>query len=147
MDSASAKVIGQSTGRTMQWLNGLRKVRLTRNLLTMLTLYKTNLMAQGRRNDIIVVYDNFEFQENIKHQIIGEQPELRSMMTGKVISGADIPEGGLKQSMLNQSIGLEAKDINERVIRTGPIAAAAPPATSGDDEDDGGVGGDADAGD
>jgi len=36
---------------------------------------------------------------------------------------------------------------NERVIRTGPIAAAAPPATSGDDEDDGGVGGDADAGD
>jgi len=68
-------------------------------------------MAQGRRNDIIVVYDNFEFQENVKHQIIGEQPELRSVMTGKIISGADIPEGGLKQSMLNQSIGLEAKDI------------------------------------
>ena len=77
----------------------------------MLTLYKANLMAQGRRNDIIVVYDNFEFQENVKHQIIGEQPELRSVMTGKIISGADIPEGGLKQSMLNQSIGLEAKDI------------------------------------
>ena len=77
----------------------------------MLTLYKANLMAQGRRNDIIVVYDNFEFQENVKHQIIGEQPELRSVTTGKVISGADIPEGGLKQSMLNQSIGLEAKDI------------------------------------
>ena len=68
-------------------------------------------MTQGRRNDIIVVYDNFEFQENVKHQIIGQQPELRSVTTGKIVGGANIPEGGLKQSMLNQSIGLKTKDV------------------------------------
>ena len=57
------------------------------------------------------MYDNFEFQENIKHQIISEQLELRFMTTGKVIRGVDIPEGGLKQVMLNQSVSLKAKNI------------------------------------
>ena len=56
----------------------------------MLTLYKANLMAQGRRNDIIVVYDNFEFQENVKHQIIGDQSAMRSVTIGKLIVCAGI---------------------------------------------------------
>ena len=59
----------------------------------------------------LVVYDNFQFQENIKHQRIGDNATMKSVMTGKLIIGTDIPDGGLKQTLLDESVRLNSLDV------------------------------------
>src|SRR5438876_4872226 len=72
---------------------------------------KANLAVKGKDARALVVYDNFEFQENVKHQVIGDHGAMRSVTTGKLIIGIDIPKGGLKQSMLDESVGLTIDDV------------------------------------
>jgi hypothetical protein len=58
----------------------------------MLILFKANLMVRGWQN--------------------GEQPELRFIMTSKVISGADILDGSLKlKDIINDNLELYKNEI------------------------------------
>jgi hypothetical protein len=57
------------------------------------------------------VYDNFDYREGVKHQLISNHAQMRSVTTGKVIRGADIPPGGLKKSMLHQEVLLTKEDL------------------------------------
>ena len=57
------------------------------------------------------MYDNFDYREGVKHQLISNHAQMRSVTTGKVIRGADIPPGGLKRSMLHREVPLTKEDL------------------------------------
>ena len=57
------------------------------------------------------MYDNFDYREGVKHQLISNHAEMRSVTTGKVFRGADIPPGGLKKSMLHRKVPLTIEDL------------------------------------
>ena len=57
------------------------------------------------------MYDNFDYREGVKHQLISNHAEMRSVTTGKVFRGADIPLGGLKKSMLHREVPLTIEDL------------------------------------
>lgn len=57
------------------------------------------------------MYDNFDYREGIKHQLISNHAEMRSVTTGKVFRGTDIPSGGLKRSMLHREFPLTIEDL------------------------------------
>jgi hypothetical protein len=65
----------------------------------------------GQQLDACVVYDNFDYREGVKHQLISNHAEMRSVTTGKVFRGADIPPGGLKKSMLHREVPLTIEDL------------------------------------
>lgn len=56
-------------------------------------------------------YDNFDYQERVHHQVIGENSTLRHFTTGKVFLGREIPCGGLRQDMLHNHIQIDIDDI------------------------------------
>ena len=58
-----------------------------------------------------VVYDNFDYREGVKHQLISHHAEMRSVTTGKVFIGTDIPPGGLRKSMLHREVPLTIMDL------------------------------------
>ncbi|KAH7109991.1 hypothetical protein B0J13DRAFT_534649 [Dactylonectria estremocensis] len=49
----------------------------------------------GQQLDACVVYDNFDYREGIKHQLISNHAEMRSVTTGKEYRGTDIPSGAI----------------------------------------------------
>lgn len=57
------------------------------------------------------MYDNFDYREGVKHQLISNHAKMRSVTTGKVFRGADIPSGGLKKSMLHLEVPLTIEDL------------------------------------
>jgi hypothetical protein len=57
------------------------------------------------------VYDNFDYREGVKHQLISNHAEMRLVTMGKVFRGADIPLGGLKKSMLHYEVPLTIEDL------------------------------------
>ncbi|KAH7112393.1 hypothetical protein EDB81DRAFT_827897, partial [Dactylonectria macrodidyma] len=72
---------------------------------------KGTVRRYGQQLDACVVYDNFDYREGIKHQLISNHAEMRSVTTGKVFRGADIPTGGLKRSMLHREVPLTIEDL------------------------------------
>ncbi|KAJ3454502.1 hypothetical protein MRS44_013102 [Fusarium solani] len=67
--------------------------------------------SRGQQPTVVTAYDNFEQMEHVKEQRVDNEDSFRSVTTGQLISGIEMPEGGLKQSMLNQSIKLRLTDI------------------------------------
>ena len=65
----------------------------------------------GKDYQALVMYDNFLFQENIKYQRIGNNAIIKSVITSKLIIGTDIPDGGLKQTLLDESVRLTSLNI------------------------------------
>jgi hypothetical protein len=57
------------------------------------------------------VYDNFDYREGVKHQLISNHVEMRSVITGKVLRGTDIPSGRLKKSILYREVLLIIEDL------------------------------------
>ena len=64
------------------------------------------------KNDhrLCVAYDNFQYYQRVGAGRLGEFDDLRQYTTGKFYLGADMPEGGLRQDMLNPNIFLN--DVN-----------------------------------
>src|SRR5436305_10862423 len=60
---------------------------------------------------MIISYYNFDFYENVRHQGSGKTGVMRSVTTGKVLLGHDIPDGGLLQAMLHENVPLDYKDV------------------------------------
>ena len=48
---------------------------------------------------------NFNYR-GVKHQLILSHAEMRSVTTGEVFKGTNIPSGGLKKSMLHREVSL-----------------------------------------
>jgi hypothetical protein len=65
------------------------------------------------KNDhrLCVAYDNFQYYQRVGAERLGEFDDLRQYTTGKFYLGADMPEGGLRQDMLNPSVSLNDVDI------------------------------------
>lgn len=61
--------------------------------------------------NLCIVYDNFDYQERVHHQVIGENSTLRHFTTGKVFLGREITCGGLRQDMLHNHIQIDIDDI------------------------------------
>ncbi|KAH7119247.1 hypothetical protein EDB81DRAFT_815518 [Dactylonectria macrodidyma] len=72
---------------------------------------KETVRRCGQQLDACVVYDNFDYREGVKHQLISNHAEMRSVTTGKVFRGADIPPGGLRKSMLHREVPLTIEDL------------------------------------
>jgi hypothetical protein len=70
-----------------------------------------HLATAGKRPDIIVVYDNFDYKENVTHQRMGDTGTMRNVTTGKLIYGRCMPPDGLRQDMLNEQVQLSLKDV------------------------------------
>src|SRR5467141_1450231 len=43
-----------------------------------------HLATAGKRPDVIVVYDNFDYKENVTHQRLGDTGTMRNVTTGKL---------------------------------------------------------------
>jgi hypothetical protein len=77
-----------------------------------LTLTKAKLREIGQNSNAVVAYDNFDFYEKVKHQVLGDNGMMRSVTTGKVFIGHDIPLEGLQQSMHHPDVPLRyGKDV------------------------------------
>lgn len=57
------------------------------------------------------MYDNFDYQECVHHQVIGDNSTLRHFTTGKLFLGRGIPNGGLRQHMLHNHVQITINDI------------------------------------
>ena len=65
---------------------------------------KAKLHDIGKHSDIVIVYNNFNFMEKIRHQVSGRTGTMQSVTTGKAFFGYDIPTSGLLQSMLHEDV-------------------------------------------
>lgn len=66
----------------------------------------------GRRSDIMVFYDNFNYMQKAHHQLISDHSKMYNYTTAKVVCGGSrVPAGGLRQSMLNRQFILKPEDI------------------------------------
>ena len=57
------------------------------------------------------MYNNFDYQEGVKYQLISNHVEICSITTKKVFRGTDIPLGRLKKSMLYYKVLLIIEDL------------------------------------
>jgi hypothetical protein len=62
-------------------------------------------------DNLYIAYDNFEYMEQVRHQVMGDAGSLRRFTTGKLFLGREIPAGGLRQDMLRDGVELGLKDI------------------------------------
>jgi hypothetical protein len=76
-----------------------------------LIVEKGTVRRYGQQLDACVVYDNFDYHEGVKNQLISTHGEMQSITTGKVFRGADIPPSGLKKSMLHHEVPLTIHDL------------------------------------
>lgn len=90
-------------------------------LLQPFSVYSTNAniflqnqireIAQTHVRDIIICWDNFDYNQTVRHQTLREPSKHFCATTGKLCVGLDIPPGGLKQEMCNLSIELQPFDV------------------------------------
>ncbi len=67
--------------------------------------------AMGQSDASVTAYDNFEQTEGVKEQRLDNQGAFRSVTTGQVLQGLEIPSGGLRQDMLDPHAALSATAI------------------------------------
>ena len=65
----------------------------------------------GQAPNVVTQYDNLEQVQGVMHQRIDNEKETMSVTTGYAIQGADIPDNGLTQSMLNYTTPLDPADV------------------------------------
>ena len=68
-------------------------------------------LAQARRDQVIISWDNFDYSEGVRHQTLREPAKHISATTGKLCIGHYIPIGGLYKLMLRYEVALDPCDI------------------------------------
>jgi hypothetical protein len=68
-------------------------------------------LAQTHRNELVVCWDNFDYNQGVRHQTLDEPSKHVSATTGKLCIGRSIPAGGLQRSMLHLDVKLTSLDI------------------------------------
>lgn len=79
----------------------------------MLTDIKNLIRSMSSYDDVCVIYDNFDYLERARHQVIGDTGTFHSHTTGKIVRGSCIPAGGLQQRMFHENVPLRLKDVTE----------------------------------
>ncbi len=64
-------------------------------------------------DDLIIIYNNFDFQKSIKHQLVDDHKAMRSVITDKFIHNIDISSEELKQLIFHEHIFLHLHDLLE----------------------------------
>lgn len=64
-------------------------------------------------DDIVVFYDNFDFLQKSRHQIIGDHGTMYNYTTAKLVRAGEsrIPIGGLRQDMIRHDFNFCDEDI------------------------------------
>jgi hypothetical protein len=76
----------------------------------------------ARHDDITIFYDNFDYMQKVRHQIIGDHGMMYNYTTAKLVRGGiRIPEGGLLQSMLNRELPIRC---NEDILWSSDIESS-----------------------
>lgn len=75
-----------------------------------LTVIK-NLIKSMSSYDVYIIYDNFDYLERARHQVIGNTGTFHSYTTGKIVRGSCIPEGGLQRRMFHEDMPLRIHDV------------------------------------
>jgi hypothetical protein len=93
-----------NTGCTRRALTLLNKLGVTESYQTLLDAKKDlaeyhqeQLKGIGQRRDIIFAWDNFDWQERVRHQSVGHTHRMHSVTTARVIVARDVPKEGLSQ--------------------------------------------------
>lgn len=66
-------------------------------------------MAQ--HEDVVVFYDNFDYLQKPRHQVIADHGVMYNYTTAKMVRGFQMPQGGLRQSMLHPDVVLKPDDL------------------------------------
>lgn len=68
-------------------------------------------IAETHVHDIIICWDNFDYNHTVRHQTLREPSKHFCATTGKLCVGLDITLGGLTQKMCNLSLELQPFDV------------------------------------
>src|SRR5467141_4521527 len=68
-------------------------------------------MAPSIDDSIIVSWDNFDYNQTVRHQTLRDPSKHVCATTGKLSIGHYIPNGGLTRSMFRPEIPLSTKDV------------------------------------
>jgi len=75
--------------------------------------HQEQLKGIGQRRDIIFAWDNFDWQERVRHQSVGHTHRMHSVTTARVIIARDVPKEGLLQKDLTHGGKFEFCDFSE----------------------------------
>jgi hypothetical protein len=67
----------------------------------------------ARHDDITVFYDNFNYLQRSRHQVLGDHGKMYNYTTAKLVQAGEsrIPLGGLRQDMIHNEMDFHADDI------------------------------------
>jgi len=109
-----------NTGCTRRALTLLNKLGMTESYRALLEAKKDlaehhqeQLKGIGQRRDIIFAWDNFDWQERVRHQSVGHTHRMHSVTTARVIIARDVPKEGLLQKDLTHGGKFEFGDFSE----------------------------------
>ena len=109
-----------NTGCTRRALTLLNKLGVTESYQTLLDAKKDlaeyhqeQLKGIGQRRDIIFAWDNFDWQERVRHQSVGHTHRMHSVTTARVIVARDISKEGLSQKDFTHDGKFEVDDFTE----------------------------------
>ena len=64
---------------------------------------------------VVVAYDNINFKDDVRDQALGSKGRMRNLTTALLIKCPELPDGGLKQTMHDPSVPLDADALIEKV--------------------------------
>jgi uncharacterized protein DUF6589 len=109
-----------NTGCTRRAITLLNKLGVTESYQTLLDAKKDlaeyhqeQLKGIGQRRDIIFAWDNFDWQERVRHQSVGHTHRMHSVTTARVIVARDVPKEGLSQKDFTHDGKFELDDFTE----------------------------------
>ena len=109
-----------NTGCTRRALTLLNKLGVTESYQTLLDAKKDlaeyhqeQLKGIGQRRDIIFAWDNFNWQERVRHQSVGHTHRMHSVTTARVIIARDVPKEGLTQEDFTRNGQFDFDDFAE----------------------------------
>jgi hypothetical protein len=59
----------------------------------------------------VAAYDNFEHMEGVKQQRIDSNSTFKSVTTGEIIQGREMPPEGFQQNMLDPTVRLRTSEV------------------------------------
>jgi hypothetical protein len=68
-------------------------------------------LAQASQHNIVVSWDNFDYNQTVRHQTLRDPAKHISATTGKLCISQYIPNGGLLSSMFYPEIPLTVNDV------------------------------------
>ncbi|KIV98311.1 uncharacterized protein PV09_09843 [Verruconis gallopava] len=85
--------------------------QVNRRMNALTTVAKDELRSYGDNLSTVLVYDNFNFKDTRRDEILGHTATMRAMTTAAIVICPSIPHTGLQQSMHNPAKPLSIHDV------------------------------------